>query len=180
MSTKFSVIFASAYRFTVLFSYTPKDPSYTLAPTVGWTAIEMSAGITSACLPTLRPAFQCIARVLGIQRLMPSIFNSKSSLGLSAVTDQSNTGHGDSSTHSRKGSQHAGGGFHRLHESSRNTDTSPESSDQVPLSAKLRPDHGCVYTVTTSPGRDDGASLSGDEVPLHSIRVHTDFRQVEQ
>ena len=34
--TSNSVIFASAYRFSVLFSYTNEDPTYTLAPTVGW------------------------------------------------------------------------------------------------------------------------------------------------
>jgi hypothetical protein len=58
-----------------------------------------------------------------------------------------------------------------------------------PADADLRPDHGCAYTVTTSHGRrpprggnvkgggGDGESLSGDEVPLHGIRVHTDFTQ---
>ncbi len=43
-----SVVFASGYRFSVLFSYSNSDPTYTLAPTVGWTCIEMSAGITAA------------------------------------------------------------------------------------------------------------------------------------
>ncbi|THC92855.1 hypothetical protein EYZ11_007668 [Aspergillus tanneri] len=38
------VIFASAYQFTVLFSYNPANSAYTLAPTVGWTAIEASTG----------------------------------------------------------------------------------------------------------------------------------------
>ncbi|KAJ2905226.1 integral membrane protein [Zalerion maritima] len=66
----FFVIFASAYRFSVLFSYSSLDPTYTLAPTVGWTAIEMSAGIVSACLPTLLPALYFIARKVGLDRLI--------------------------------------------------------------------------------------------------------------
>ncbi|KAF9886704.1 hypothetical protein FE257_011218 [Aspergillus nanangensis] len=77
-SLGFFVVFASAYRLTVLFSYTAADSSYTLAPTVGWTAIEMSAGIVSACLPTLRPALQLAARALGIQRFMPALLQSRS------------------------------------------------------------------------------------------------------
>jgi hypothetical protein len=63
-----SVVFASAYRFSVLFSYNNNDPTYTLAPTVGWTAIEMSAGIVSACLPIMRPALAFYAGKLGIKR----------------------------------------------------------------------------------------------------------------
>lgn len=55
--------------------------------------------------------------------------------------------------------------------------------DQIPgdtargLDAELRAEHGYGYTVTSRPGKGDGESLSGDEVPLHGIRVHTDFRQ---
>ncbi|KAI6348617.1 hypothetical protein MCOR25_010761 [Pyricularia grisea] len=64
----FFVVFASTYRTTVLFTYDENDPTYTLAPTVGWTAIEMSAGIISACLPTLRPSLQYFARKCGIKR----------------------------------------------------------------------------------------------------------------
>ncbi|KAG7284899.1 hypothetical protein NEMBOFW57_009514 [Staphylotrichum longicolle] len=63
-----SVVFASAYRFSVLFSYNNNDPTYTLALTVGWTAIEMSAGIVSACLPILGPVMAFCAGKLGIKR----------------------------------------------------------------------------------------------------------------
>lgn len=63
-----SVVFASSYRFSVLFTYTNDDPTYSLAPTVGWTAIEMSAGIVSACLPTMGPVVGVCARALGIKR----------------------------------------------------------------------------------------------------------------
>ncbi|KAH8837914.1 hypothetical protein MCOR27_002579 [Pyricularia oryzae] len=69
----FFVVFASSYRTTVLFTYSNQDPTYTLAPTVGWTAIEVSAGIISACLPTMRPSLQYFGRKCGIKR---SIFGS--------------------------------------------------------------------------------------------------------
>ncbi|KAF2143548.1 uncharacterized protein K452DRAFT_267694 [Aplosporella prunicola CBS 121167] len=59
-SLGFFVVFASAYRTSVLFEYTAADSSYTLARTVGWTAIEISAGIISANLPTLRPLLRLV------------------------------------------------------------------------------------------------------------------------
>uniref|UniRef100_A0A8H7N7B1 Rhodopsin domain-containing protein n=1 Tax=Bionectria ochroleuca TaxID=29856 RepID=A0A8H7N7B1_BIOOC len=62
----FFVIFASAYRTSVLFTYSNLDPTYTLAPTVGWTAIEMSAGIVSANLPTLLPVIVYFGGLIGI------------------------------------------------------------------------------------------------------------------
>ncbi|CAH0056835.1 unnamed protein product [Clonostachys solani] len=62
----FFVIFASAYRTSVLFTYSNLDPTYTLAPTVGWTAIEMSAGIVSANLPTLLPVLVYFGGLIGI------------------------------------------------------------------------------------------------------------------
>ncbi|TLS22197.1 uncharacterized protein PpBr36_10033 [Pyricularia pennisetigena] len=64
----FFVVFASTYRASILFTYNNNDPTYTLAPTVGWTAIEMSGGIISACLPTMRPCLQYFARKCGIKR----------------------------------------------------------------------------------------------------------------
>ncbi|EJT74163.1 hypothetical protein GGTG_08009 [Gaeumannomyces tritici R3-111a-1] len=70
----FFVVFVSAYRTSVLFTYSNNDPSYTLAPTVGWTAIEISAGIVSACLPTLRPVIQLLARAIGITGSLGGFF----------------------------------------------------------------------------------------------------------
>ncbi|KAA8650488.1 uncharacterized protein ATNIH1004_003174 [Aspergillus tanneri] len=72
------VIFASAYQFTVLFSYNPANSAYTLAPTVGWTAIEASTGIISAFLPTLRPALQLATRILRIRGTLPALIRSRS------------------------------------------------------------------------------------------------------
>ncbi|KAH8659447.1 hypothetical protein BGZ61DRAFT_311158, partial [Ilyonectria robusta] len=47
-------IAVSAYQFKTLIQYSTDDRSYTLARIVGWSAIEMSIWIISACLPTLR------------------------------------------------------------------------------------------------------------------------------
>ncbi|KAG5927994.1 hypothetical protein E4U42_001471 [Claviceps africana] len=64
----FFAVFASAFRTSVLFTYSNSDPTYTLAPTVGWTEIEMAAGIISACLPTLLPVFLYCARTFGYRQ----------------------------------------------------------------------------------------------------------------
>ena len=91
-----SVVFASAYRTSVLFTYTATDPSYTLAPTVGWTAIEMAAGIVSACLPTMLPALNVFLRVVGIKSQNGSLNRSsmnpfQSSRGNKSTTSRAET-----------------------------------------------------------------------------------------
>ncbi|RFU29338.1 hypothetical protein B7463_g7012, partial [Scytalidium lignicola] len=165
-SLGFFVVFASAYRFSVLFSYSSKDPSYTLARTVGWTAIEMSAGITSACLPTIRPGIQFILRSLHIEHSI-SLFRSSADRTKIAITDPGVTN--GTQSHTRSRSQGGNGTFIRLEE---------ESSVTTGTDPKLRPAHGYVYTVTSEPGKGgEGDSLSGDEVPLRSITVKKDFSQ---
>ncbi|KAL2010694.1 hypothetical protein VTN00DRAFT_6501 [Thermoascus crustaceus] len=177
----FFVVFASVYRFTVLFTYNALDSSYTLAPTVGWTAIEISAGIISACLPTLRPALQFFARAFGINDCMPDLIRSgnrgtnysKSSRSKLAPspgpgTIDSTTGHGRSESQRR---------FYRLPDE---TGTAGKAgSDQLPVDASLRPEHGCIYTTSVLSTKGDYDRLSGDEVPLHGIRVQRDFNQAE-
>ena len=68
-------------------------------------------------------------------------------------------------------SRAAGAGFYRLPDGQISGDTARAPD------AELRPKHGYGYTVTSQPGKGDGESLSGDEVPLHGIRVQTDFKQ---
>lgn len=72
-----SVFFASVYRFVLLFSYTPANAAYTLAPTIGWFEIEIAAGIIAANLPILKPL---VDRVLltfhgGGHELQSSLFS---------------------------------------------------------------------------------------------------------
>ncbi|KAI0599760.1 hypothetical protein F4775DRAFT_108949 [Biscogniauxia sp. FL1348] len=165
----FFVVFASAYRFTVLFSYSALDPSYTLAPTVGWTVIEMSAGITSACLPTLVPALKLIGRTIGLGRLMSlsttrgGTREQKGSTGPSAASMPRHEHH--------KSFPDKDGEFVRL------SDEAGVSTDDD-RSPRLRPDHDVSYIVTSVPRtKDDKRHTSTDEIPLNSIRVQTDFKQ---
>ncbi|KAJ4421066.1 hypothetical protein N0V82_003970 [Gnomoniopsis sp. IMI 355080] len=52
----FFVIFASAYRYVLLFSsYSAANTTYTTTATIAWTEIEIAAGIVAACLPVLSP-----------------------------------------------------------------------------------------------------------------------------
>lgn len=164
-----SVVFASAYRFSVLFSYTGTDPTYTLAPTVGWTAIEMSAGIVSACLPTLRPVIQYAARGVGIKG---GIFGSSEhdSAAFSKNLDKSGN-------RLRSDPDVPDADFYRLPDDS---GASKKSKEQLAADAALRPDHGYAYAVSSTPviGKGDKDSLSsGDEIPLQGIRVQKDFKR---
>ncbi|KAI8240823.1 Satratoxin biosynthesis SC1 cluster protein 4 [Colletotrichum sp. SAR 10_96] len=182
----FFVVFTSAYRTSVLFTYSNLDPTYTLAPTVGWTAIEMSAGIVSACLPTLRPAMQKVARACGIKGSMGGMFRVGTAMGFGSK-NKSNSSNGMSSqdpngtnvNRSQSTTKHSAGGdpFYRLSDENgsdgRSGDRTPPLNDR-----KLRPDAdglGFGYTVTSYPTKPD--DKSEDEIPLHSIRVQKDFKQ---
>lgn len=165
-SLGFFVVFASVYRFTVLFSYSASDPTYTLAHTVGWTAIEMSAGITSACLPTIQPAIHFIARNLGLLKFIESTPLSRA--GRTAQTGTVAPETVPRQGHLAKGSQ-GEGAFYRLPD--RNGSAQSEEADM-----KLRPEHGYVYTVSTELGKGDTYG-TGDEIPLNRIGVQTDFKQ---
>lgn len=59
-------MFASSFRTWVLFNYSKHDISYTLAPLLAWSDVEMSAGIISACLPTMRPLVRLVTARLGL------------------------------------------------------------------------------------------------------------------
>ncbi|KAI2866328.1 Rhodanese-like domain family protein [Aspergillus niger] len=180
----FFVIFASAYRFTVLFSYTSADSSYTLAPTVGWTAIEMSAGIVSACLPTLRPALQLAARKLGLRSaLVPALFRSRTS-PLSKSDDSQMPADSTASTAgmAARANRHS---FYHLPDEEGGVGVTQK---QIKLDAVLRPKHDRGLTVTNIRGSRGASGLvgggtglgngeEGDEVPLHGIMVSKDFRQ---
>ena len=168
LTTLYSVVFASAYRTSVLFTYTATDPSYTLAPTVGWTAIEMAAGIVSACLPTMLPALNVFLRVVGIKSQNGSLNRSsmnpfQSSRGNKSTTSRAETDGAAPARDSRRVSATA---FYRL----------PDENDSVGSGDcdKVLGPEGKSYQYTvkslapigTGPDED-----SGDEIPLHGIRV---------
>jgi hypothetical protein len=165
-----SVVFASAYRTTVLFTYTATDPSYTLAPTVGWTAIEMAAGIVSACLPTMLPALNVLLRVVGIRSQDGSSLNRssinpfQSSRGNKSTTSRAETDGAAPTRDSRRVSATA---FYRL----------PDENDSVGSGDcdKVLGPEGKSYQYTVKSLAPVGPDEeSGDEIPLHGIRVARD------
>ena len=124
----------------------------------------MSAGIVSACLPTLKPALQFFVRKLGIKGSIFDLFPSEQSTSHTNHTEDQNTATGGGRGPERNGSQ---GPFYRL-----------QDGTQKPIDTKLRPDHTYDYTVSKVPGDKDGLSyVSGDEVPPHSIHVSQAFTQ---
>jgi hypothetical protein len=163
-----SVVFASAYRFSVLFSYHDSDPTYTLSPTVVWTAIEMSTGIVSACLPTLRPVMQWAGRGVGMKGGIFGSSHHQQSASFSKTGDQS-------ANRLRSNPNPTNADFFRLADDG----ASGRSAEPVlPAAVELRPQHGFQYAVASGPGKtkDEVDSLSsGDDIPLHGIRVQTEF-----
>ncbi|KAM0723493.1 hypothetical protein Q7P37_000480 [Cladosporium fusiforme] len=154
------VVFASAYRTSVLFTYSATDPSYTLAPTVGWTAIEMAAGIISANLPTTLPAMNVFLRWIGIKNADGSMTSNsffRSTKNKSMDSNNVLSGSNVKTTDSQ---------FYRLSD-----DTGSDLRRQetgTPIEGKLRPEaKGYQYTVQSF-ARDEE---SGDEIPLNGIRV---------
>ena len=134
----------------------------------------MSAGIVSACLPILGPVMAFCAGKLSIKR---SLFMTRgggtTNTSSSKNFAQSATGSTRDRTEielqkARKSS--AGPVFYLLRDDQMLGDTARA------VDAELQPEHGYVCTVTRQPGKSDGESLSGDEVPFHGIRVHTDFK----
>ncbi|CAG8143733.1 unnamed protein product [Penicillium nalgiovense] len=172
-SLGFFVVFASAYRFSVLFSYSSIDSSYTLAPTVGWTAIEMSAGIVSANLPTIRPALRLIARMLGVHGSVMALFksaNGTTTKTTDPVTQPSGTGESTSTIiqHTKHPKRHS---FYHL------ADDQNSAGEQSRMDASFRPDYDQGKTYTNVLGPRAGDHSDGDEIPLTEIRVDKEFTQ---
>ncbi|KAG5986615.1 hypothetical protein E4U52_008404 [Claviceps spartinae] len=189
----FFVVFASAYRTSVLFTYSNSDPTYTLAPTVGWTAIELSAGIISACLPTLLPIFLLIARSCGYSRstVLP---------GRDANAPPTIGGTGGSRNKGRNGTAtwntfairaHDDDSFERMTEGPcyrlrdsaesggcsvasqhmNSCDSIPETSSHPTLRTDI-----LGYGHSANSYTIKGAGNDDDDVPLQGIRVQTDFK----
>lgn len=168
------MVFASAYRFSVLFSYSALDSSYTLAPTVGWTAIEMSAGIISANLPTLRPALRFIARMLGVDGSVMGLFRSTNGTRTkttNGATEPSQTVESTAAIiqHSKHSNRHS---FYHL------PDDSDSVSEQTRMDAAFRPSYDRAKTYTNVKGQKvSGRRSDEDQIPLSEIRVDKEFMQ---
>jgi hypothetical protein len=167
LTKRCSVVFASAYRTSVLFTYTATDPSYSLAPTVGWTAIEMAAGIVSACLPTMLPALNVFLRVVGIKsqngssarRSSMNLFSSKGNKSNVSRTETNGT-----APTARDGRRVSATAFYRL----------PDENDSVGSGDcdKVCGPKAYQYTIKSlAPIGTGPDEESGDEIPLHGIQV---------
>lgn len=174
----YSVVFASAYRTSVLFTYDVGDPSYTLAPTVGWTEIEIAAGIVSACLPTMLPVLKWFMRTVGITSLSSTLRGT--SQGDSKLKGSSaGFNHELSSRDPTLRSKEARGNtkrdtFYRLPDDTDSDVGRGEGSNDL----NLRPDgQKFEVTINTSPSRGDRDDCSGDEVALNTIHVQKELRQ---
>ncbi|KAH6662056.1 hypothetical protein B0J14DRAFT_611323 [Halenospora varia] len=149
------VVCTSIYRFTTLFEFVPSDLTWSLAKACTWVIVESSAGIISACLPTLAPLLRSI-------NFMPWRKSKSSSTPRSAngVTTIGGSGGGKGSKHSR---------FERL-------------DGSVLRDKDLRPDHGAELGISVYHGDgrrwgDAESQGSGDEIPLKGIQ--TDRCRVE-
>lgn len=156
-----SAVFASSYRTWVLFNYSKHDVSYTLAPLLAWSDIEMSAGIISACLPTMRPVVRLAASKLGLSR----VFSSRNADGTSR-------------------SESANGG--KLHDGSQSRGATPLRSFITPQTLKTtaetnnRPDRGsgAFYRLPDDYGSGFGGILV--ETSLELVESQKQLKAVDR
>lgn len=161
-------MFASAYRTSVLFSYDANDPTYTLAPTVVWTDIEMSAGLISACLPTMLPIVNALLQLLGIKSNSTYI-NEPSDSDTNGTTKVSH-----SRTSNTKDSKATNNNFYRLPDGNHSEGESGTNTS-APAAVDLRRDDLAYERSVKCHPRGSKDDSSGDEIPLKGIRVKTEF-----
>lgn len=162
----------------MLFTYDDSDPTYTLAPTVGWTEIEISAGIVSACLPTMLPVLKWFIRTMGIKNLGSTLRGtSEGDSKLKGSTSGYN--HELSSRDPALRSKETRGNskrdtFYRLPDDTDSDVGRGEGASEL----NLRPDgQKLEVTINTSASQGDRDDYSGDEVALNTIHVQKEFRQ---
>lgn len=154
------MVFASAYRTSVLFTYDTSDPSYTLAPTVGWTAIEMSAGIVSACLPTMLPLINHVMGLCGLRTNDTTLSRSGDASNMGIRQSRRTTNNRSSTNFERLSDELDGQGKEATPSSISESDLRPDA-----------PKDSYRYAVHTVTGHD--RDESGDDIPLRGIRVQT-------
>jgi hypothetical protein len=170
-----SVVFASAYRTSVLFTYTNNDPTYTLAPTVGWTVIEISAGIISACLPTLLPVIRLFLKTIGIKR---NFFSSQRGTNGASNVNKSNLSNLNKSANADSTHRANGNDFYRLNDETESDGSFTIDTQPVVMNSQFRPDtKGYRNTVKSHRIDELPADLTRDDIPLSGIRVQTEFKQ---
>ncbi|KAL4918722.1 hypothetical protein BDW62DRAFT_180901 [Aspergillus aurantiobrunneus] len=100
------VVFASIYRFSLIFKVDMNDIPWSIADAQTWCVVETSARIISACLPTIVPLIKLLAK--GVI--------TTATTGLSNTNSRSRTSRPKSHTNSRFGRDSTGtdGNGHRL------------------------------------------------------------------
>ena len=80
-------MFASIYRFTLVFSFDFHDVSWTMAQSLTWSVVESAAGVISASLPTIAPlVVACTKHSISTARSL-SKSNSQSGTAVLSRTD---------------------------------------------------------------------------------------------
>ncbi|KAF8859218.1 hypothetical protein BDZ45DRAFT_650426 [Acephala macrosclerotiorum] len=147
------VVFTSIYRFTTLFQFVPSDLTWTLANACTWVIVESSAGIISACLPTLAPLIHSINFMYWRKNKSSSATSPpRNANGIITI--------GGNGSDARNRSKHSH--FERLDES-------------VLRDEDLQPVHRAELAISTyhSGDRrmgDEENQESGDEIPLKGIQ----------
>jgi hypothetical protein len=168
-----SVVFASAYRTRILLTYDNSDITYTLGPTVGWTAIEISAAIVSGNFPTMLPLLKLIFRRAGMRSRTSRHLASRS---LSRVPDQQNLSTG---TTVRNSFTSGTAGSHLSREPFNNTSCSYEvtagvASGKPPTRIGSGKNEGVgAYrcAVTNIVSKSQGSDGSTDEIVLREFHA---------
>ncbi|KAF9892856.1 hypothetical protein FE257_000445 [Aspergillus nanangensis] len=83
------VVFASIYRFSLIFVFDPNDIAWTLADAQTWCVVETAAGVISACLPTIIPLIKACTKGLA---------STARSLSRTNPTQSASQGNGDVTT----------------------------------------------------------------------------------
>lgn len=171
-----SVVFTSMYRIHVLLLQDTSDPSYTIAPSLGWTCIEISASIISASLPTLGPVVGEFLTYIGLKG------NSGFSQGTynKSTTTNSNVLTSLSKNKSAVPGQPRANPFYEIPDSpsgSRENEEMDSFSEQTAEEAfRTRPAHGFSRaSMVSAEARRMGKE--GDDIPLKGISVKTEFVQ---
>lgn len=143
----------------------------------------MSAGIVSTCLPTMLPVFNVFLRFTGLYSATETIIKSTRAFGSRQdKSSGSRPGPSQGTTNDNKTTN----SFYQLHDDTDSggiskgmSGSGASGSSQTPIEGKLRPDtKGFGYTVQTYANMDTGRDdESGDDIPLHGIRVQTDFER---
>lgn len=162
----------------MLFTYKNDDPTYTLAPTVGWTVIEISAGIISACLPTLLPVIRLLLKTVGIKR---NFFSSHRGTNGASNVNKSNLSSRNPNKSMNADSTHRtnGNDFYRLNDETESDGSFTIDTQPVVMNSQFRPDTKGYRHATKSLRSDElSANLIRDDIPLNGIRVQTEFKQI--